>query len=213
MFGRLSSLQSRVLELLAGLEPAWTLTGGGALVGFYTQHRSTRDLDLFFRDRAELGPAVASVEGCLVAAGIVVHRLQTSPSFVRLRLDGSGESVIVDLVAEPVPPTEAAVEVAPGVLADSQHEILVNKLTCLLSRAEPRDLEDVRVLLEAGGDLNRALRDAPAKDGGFSPLTLAWLLRSFPLETAGILGFDRDRLDGFRVELLQELAGDAPPES
>jgi len=46
--GRLSSLQRRVLKLLAGLSPPWTLSGGGALVGFYVGHRETRDLDLFW---------------------------------------------------------------------------------------------------------------------------------------------------------------------
>jgi hypothetical protein len=28
----------------------WTLSGGGALAGVHTQHRTTRDLDLFYRD-------------------------------------------------------------------------------------------------------------------------------------------------------------------
>ena len=46
--GQLSDLQSRVLVALAGLEPRWTLTGDGALVGFHLGHRTTRDLDLFW---------------------------------------------------------------------------------------------------------------------------------------------------------------------
>jgi hypothetical protein len=39
-------LQERLLVLLAGVEPAWTLSGGGALVGFHTFHRETRVVDL-----------------------------------------------------------------------------------------------------------------------------------------------------------------------
>lgn len=42
---RLSPLQERILVVLAPLEPAWTLTGGAALAGFYTCHRSTRDVE------------------------------------------------------------------------------------------------------------------------------------------------------------------------
>jgi hypothetical protein len=57
--GRLSPLQRRILKALAGLSPPWTLTGGGALVGFHLGHRETRDLDLFWRSRAELGQLVA----------------------------------------------------------------------------------------------------------------------------------------------------------
>jgi hypothetical protein len=41
---KLTSLQWRVLEILAGLEPSWTLTDGGALVGVHFGHRVTRDL-------------------------------------------------------------------------------------------------------------------------------------------------------------------------
>jgi hypothetical protein len=47
--GRLTVLQERALVALGGIEPRWTLTGGGALAGFHTRHRVTRDLDLFFR--------------------------------------------------------------------------------------------------------------------------------------------------------------------
>jgi hypothetical protein len=54
---RLSAIQERVLVALAALRPQWTLTGGGALVGFYTMHRETRDLDLFFTTSEPSGPS------------------------------------------------------------------------------------------------------------------------------------------------------------
>ena len=97
--------------------------------------------------------------------------------------DGS-DACVVDLVADEVPSITASeaskIEGRPRAI-DSRHEILVNKLCTLLGRAEIRDLIDVRALLEAGGDLRRALLDAPRKDGGFSPATLAWLLRDLPI--------------------------------
>ncbi len=46
--GRLTSAQVEVLRALAGIVPAWRLAGGAALAGFYTRHRGTRDLDLFW---------------------------------------------------------------------------------------------------------------------------------------------------------------------
>ena len=73
-------------------------------------------------------------------------------------------------------------ELLPGIHVDTPHEILINKLCALLSRGETRDLVDVDALLTAGGDLERALADASRKDGGFSALTLAWVLQS--LDTA-----------------------------
>jgi hypothetical protein len=61
---RLTPFQHRILGLLAGIIPRWTLTGGGALAGVHLGHRETRDLDLFWRSRAELGTLVADTVSC-----------------------------------------------------------------------------------------------------------------------------------------------------
>jgi hypothetical protein len=223
--GRLSALQLDVLRALAAITPPWRLTGGAALAGFYTHHRTTRDLDLFW-DRRELGTLAREVEDRLVAAGFTVEVLQRAPSFCRLRAASPEDAVVVDLVADPAPMIEGPVLMALAdvrVQVDTQHELLVAKLCALLSRSELRDLEDVRVLLEAGGDLDRALADAPRKDGGFSPITLAWVLEQFPLETmARGLAWAADAtsaLKAFRARLVTQVlaatasdeGGGAPP--
>ena len=66
--GRLTQFQVRVLELLAGLKPTWTLTGGGALVGVYLGHRTTRDLDLFVHGARTLSDFPVKVKERLIAA-------------------------------------------------------------------------------------------------------------------------------------------------
>lgn len=210
--GRLTSLQSRVLALLAGLEPAWTLTGGAALAGFHLEHRTTRDLDLFFRDRRALEkPLLAAIESRFLRALLKHERIQTSEAFVRYRVWDDAESIVVDLVAEPVPSVAAAERITlerdPAVdtgseaepheiLIDSRHEILVNKLNALVSRTELRDLVDVEALLRQGGDLTRALGDAGGKDSGFSPLVLVGCLASFPVHLLA------SRVDLPKVELV-----------
>jgi hypothetical protein len=70
-----SALQEHVLIALSGLQPAWTLTGGAALAGFHTQHRETRDLDLFFHHERTLGPLVADATHALLTAGMSVTAL------------------------------------------------------------------------------------------------------------------------------------------
>jgi len=174
----LDPLQQRILRVLAGLEPPWTLTGGAALAGFHLGHRTTRDLDLFWHGTQELGVWADQAQTRLRDDGLQVARIQTAPAFRRLRVGDGHRVVIVDLVAEAVPFSEAPVELLPGIQVDTPHDILVNKLCALLSRSESRDLVDVAALLEAGGDLGRAIGDASRKDGGFSPLTLAWVLQS-----------------------------------
>lgn len=212
MPSRLTPLQERVLAVLAPMTPRWTLTGGGALAGFHLGHRSTRDLDLFWHGRAELGELPREVRRRLEAAGLTTEGVQTTPAFERLRVRGSGEELIVDLVAERVPTVSDPLEVRLGsqtVFVDSPHEILVNKLGTLLQRRELRDLVDVRALLERDGDLEAALRDAPRKDGGFSPLMVAWILERFPVTElaplSGLTAAETRELERFKLELIARL--------
>lgn len=215
----LSPLQLRVLEALESLEPPFVLTGGGALAGVHLKHRTTRDLDLFWRGRRRLDSLVADARGKLEGAGIAVEDLRTAESYHRLRVSDGSEVTIIDLVADAAPTIEAA-ELhqigAANVQVDSRHEILVNKLCTLLGRAELRDLQDLKALLEAGEDLEEGLRDAPRKDGGFSPPTLAWVLRSFPVElVAQNSGWDNAKaveLARFRDELVERLVALSAPE-
>jgi hypothetical protein len=216
---RLSSLQRRILRVLAPLDPPWTLTGGGALAGFHLGHRETRDLDLFWRGRSDLGSLTREVEGVLRADGLEVHAERTSPSYAQLRVADGREVTVVDLVAEPVgsiEPAQAAQVEGARIAIDTPHEILVNKLAALLSRAELRDLVDVKALLDAGGDLERALLDAPRKDAGFSRLTLAWVLKQLSPETLaralGLSSSEAGELARFQRVLLDTLVGSSAPE-
>ena len=202
---RLTPLQKRVLDKLAGMEPAWTLFGAGALIGFYLGHRVSRDLDLAFRPYLELGEIPREVEARLRSAGLQVDHLQRAVSFARLRVSDETESIELDLVADPTPPLEPPTEPVAGVRVETTRTLLAQKLCALLSRVELRDLEDVGALLDAGQDLDRGLRDAAQLDGGFSPPTLAWLLQSFPTTRAAEEGRDQARLEAIRAHLLAAL--------
>jgi len=203
---KLSPLQRWILALLRGCDPRWTLTGGGALVGYVLGHRTTRDLDLFFKGLWQLDTLPREIEGTLRAAGLEVRSVRSAPAFHRLEVRDEQEAVLVDLVAEPIPPIEVATELEPGILVDTPHELLVNKVCALFGRVAIRDLVDVAALLEAGGDLERALRDAPRKDGGFSPPSLAWVLQSLEVEKlAQSAGYDGAALCAFRDHLVDRL--------
>lgn len=177
----------------------WTLTGGAALAGYHLGHRETRDLDLFWHGRHTLDDVPAEVERRLFEAGLAFHGLQTAPGFRRYSVTDGGEALPLDLVAEPVPFIDPPAELEPGILVDSAQEILANKLGALLSRWAVRDLVDVRALLEAGFDLDRAVAVASRKDGGFSPATLAWVLSTTPEVELD------DGLRRFREELIRQL--------
>jgi hypothetical protein len=216
--GSLDPLQIRVLRILSGMEPRWTLTGGGALAGVFTGHRTTRDLDLFWHGPTLLGDLPDRVGRLLADAGLDVEQLQVAPAFHRLKVSDLKDVVVVDLVADPTPVSDPPVQatIADFVLqVDSRQEILVNKLCALLGRMEPRDLSDVRALVESGADLALAVQQAPSKDAGFSAITLAWVLRSFPVTTvAAAAGWSADQalgLQQYRDELVDFLARRAFP--
>jgi hypothetical protein len=84
-----------------------------------------------------------------------------------------------------------------------------------LERSEVRDLVDVKALVAAGGDLDAAL-GAPKKDAGFSPLTLAWVLKSYdPRPAAKALGWSAtqtEELLAFRQWLIDRLTAGAAPQ-
>lgn len=147
-----------------------------------------------------------------------VRSLQSGSAFHRLQVESPEESVVLDLVAEPVATVEEPGEHALGkvrIRVDGPHEILVNKLCALVQRSELRDLLDVQELLARGGDLKRALRDAPRKDSGFSPLTLAWLLKDLSIQGPGRAeGWSEERLtalERFRRSLLETIGEGSRP--
>ena len=128
----LTELQRRILEALADLEPPWTLTGGAAL-------------------------AIARLRDL----GFEVEPVHGADTFERLRVSQGSDTVVVDLVAEPVDAIESPESVSVGsarIRIDTPHEILVNKLCALLHRSELRDLIDVRALLAGGGNSTRSNR-------------------------------------------------------
>lgn len=214
----LTPIQRRILELLAGLAPPFVLVGGGAIAGFYFGHRLTRDLDLFWRERSLLGELPREVQRRLSDAGLSVISLQTAPQFQRFSVESADEQCIVDLVAEPASLNERPVEVSLGearILVESPLALLAEKLCALLGRAEPRDLDDVARLLDAGTDLRAAVELAPSIDGGFSALTLAWVLHRLDLqpiaEQAGYAAERRLQLDRVRRDLVDRLTEAPPP--
>ncbi len=213
----LSPIQRKVLEVLSGIQPPATLTGGAALSGFHLGHRVTRDLDLFWHGRSELGRVPDEAVSALTQAGIHTDVLNRTPSFCKLLTQVGDEELVVDLVAEPVPFIQQPKLLEIGnisVFVDTPYEILVNKLCALVSRSEIRDLVDLRELLK-NHDLETALMDATRKDGGFSALTLTWTLKDIPIAQLSkqLAPELRPGLVEFRDELLGQLIDLSAPSS
>lgn len=84
----------------------------------------------------------------------------------------------------------------------------------VIARRGISTFSDVEALVQHGEDLNAAIADAPRRDSGFSPLTLAWVLRDLDVRAiascAGVDDEGAERLDTFRRGLMERLVTPAP---
>jgi hypothetical protein len=158
------------------------LGGGAALAGVHLRHRLSADVDLFVHAREPHRDLVRALPAVGADTRTPVTILRDAGSVVRARLQLSGDPIELDVVFDPVPDVEPAPPPVEGIIVESLADLRANKLTCLLSRSEPRDLVDLLFLDRAGyppeADLPLALR----KDAGIDPGVLAWLLGQFPVE-------------------------------
>lgn len=171
----LDRFQTDFLNAFFARQDCFFLTGGAALAGFHLRHRRTMDLDLFTTEDL-LDDGQASLFDTADELGATVERLRTSASFRRFLLRRGTESLVVDLVRDRAPQLDERKTEISGIPVDSPSEIMANKLCALLSRAELRDLVDVRALEAVGFTVEDHLAAAMRKDGGLTPAQLAWVL-------------------------------------
>lgn len=157
------------------------LGGGAALAGAFLAHRRSRDLDLFCRDAAGVRELARLLTDAGLSSGLRVELVRDAGAHVRARASSDDESFEVDLVYEPSPELDPSPTVVEGVWLRSLADLRASKLTCILSRSEPRDLVDLLFLDRAGFPPEHDLRAALTKDGGIDPGVLSWLLAQFPV--------------------------------
>jgi hypothetical protein len=173
---RLTPLQHDLLEAFFSREQGFFLTGGAALAGFYLRHRETTDLDLFTDSAEVLQRGQHVLMAAAESLGATVTRVQTSPGFERYVVTRPDDSVVIDLVWDRAPQAFPQKRTVGVIRIDPIEEILVNKLTTVLSRGEERDLVDLFLLAKEGHSIESALPAALAKDGGCTPAALAWVI-------------------------------------
>jgi hypothetical protein len=204
---QLGALQQEFLNAFFRREDRFFLTGGAALAGFHLGHRETHDLDLFTLDDAlDDGSAVVADIARHFGAGL--ESIQTAPDVRRLLLRRGSEAVVIDLVRERVVQMVPDKPVVNGIRVDPPEEILANKLCALLSRAEIRDLVDVRALELAGYRVEDALPAAALKDRGLTPAQLGWVLSQIELGDDLIPpgGVSTEELRRYLADLIVRLA-------
>jgi hypothetical protein len=146
------------------------------------------------------------------AVGGQMEIAQDAGTFVRARLRLGEQRIDVDLALDSTP------ELAPpssleGVEVLSFEDLRASKLTCLLSRSEPRDLVDVLFLERAGFPAEADLGLALKKDAGVDPAVMGWLLDQFPIAPLPVMlsPLTSGELQTFRDDLRDRLRRLAKP--
>jgi Nucleotidyl transferase AbiEii toxin, Type IV TA system len=133
---------------------------------------------------------------------------------VRSRARLADRDLELDFVHEPVADLEKPPAQIDGIVVESLKDLRAAKLTCILSRSEPRDLVDLLFLDRAGFPPENDIALALRKDGGIDPGVLAWLLGQFPVKPLPIMlsPLSEEELLVFRDSLRERFRRLAVPE-
>jgi hypothetical protein len=206
-----SSLDPRVVpaEVLAVLDACQQrvrcrLGGGAALSGGHLVHRVSRDVDLVFRDADDVRALVRALPEVARSSGSAIALVRDAGTFVRATVRTASHALELDAVYDSTPAIEEG-PVLGGIALESLVDLRAAKLTCILSRSEPRDLVDLLFLDRAGFPPEEDLPFALLKDGGIDPGILSWLLAQFPLAPRPmmLLPLTQDELEAFRTNLVE----------
>ena len=177
--------------------------GGAALSGAYLGHRLSRDIDLFCHRREDVRVLLRELPEIARELSTDIKTLVDAGNFVRAQVRSALE---MDIVFDATPDLEPSPEVE-GIVVESLADLRAAKLTCVLSRSEPRDLVDLLFLDRAGYPPELDLALALRKDAGIDPGILAWLLSSFPVQPLPEMlePLNEQELRIFRDELAERL--------
>jgi len=197
-----------VLDLLRACRERFPceLGGGAALSGAYLAHRTTGDADVYLDDAETMRALVRALPEIARAVGGSASVLRDVGYLVRARFDSHATGIELDVVHDQVPDI-AESSVLEGVVVKSLEDLRANKLTCILSRSEPRDLVDLYFLDREGHPPELDLHLASQKDSGIDPGVLAWLLSQFPTQPLPKMlePLSSEDLDEFREALAKRL--------
>lgn len=156
------------------------LAGGVALAGAHLSHRLSNDVDLFCESREDVRDLARTLGDAAAEVGGTVESLRDAGTYLRHRVHLPRGPLEVDVALDPPLDPAAPHDELEGVQLVPLAELRAAKLTCILSRSEPRDLVDLYFLDRAGHPPEADIPLALQKDGGLDPGILGWLLKQFP---------------------------------
>jgi hypothetical protein len=179
-FEHLYPLQDDVLQQIAALDTGFYLSGGTASSRGYLHHRFSDDLDLFVNDdsRFELwsGRVIQALSRNQTwTVAVTLRELR----FVRLTVEAGATALKIEMIND-VPAHTGEIRIHPVLgRLDSAENILANKITALVDRADPKDFADIwGFCCRKELSLTAAITNADSKAAGIFPVEVARVLYS-----------------------------------
>ncbi len=205
------------LKLLAHptIEESFFLTGGTALSVFYLYHRVSDDLDLFSLNPVDFAEIDFWIRSTWQSA---CSKIKESPNFLSFLIQETKVDLVIDPLSNKENRERVRFENEHSILIDNINNIISNKFSCIVSRAEPKDYIDIYFLFKIFSDLKLegVYERAKLKDAIFDdPPTAAFQLEegiSFLKENPSIMPdirreFGQDEFIKFFEEVLEWLYG------
>ncbi|MBL7076223.1 MAG: nucleotidyl transferase AbiEii/AbiGii toxin family protein [Kiritimatiellae bacterium] len=174
----ITPLKRDFLKAFFSREKRFFLTGGSALGLFYLQHRYSYDLDLFSVEHLDWLELDGVMRLCARDSNADLELLRDAPTFRRYHLTTADHTEIIDIVFDVSPQIDQEKRLFGDVRVDTLHEIMLNKITTLISRCELKDIVDLYFLEQEGFQIEACFEDAQQKDGGLDPGMISLLLNS-----------------------------------
>lgn len=180
-FPSLYKLQDEVIEVISKYLVAFYLTGGTALGRCYLHHRYSEDLDFFTDDG----------EGFVSQTNEMYQELKRrfqlndslnlrSESYVSLHIQ-KPHQLKIDFVLETLPRWGGTIAVG-DIEVDNPANILANKLGCIVSRDEPKDVFDIYSLSKSYSFNWRTAYEQANQKQLVDVADIAMRLSSFPVD-------------------------------
>jgi len=172
------------------IEESFFITGGTALSVFYLYHRVSDDFDLFSLQSVDF----AEIDYWLRSSWKgTCSKIKQGPDFLSFLIEGTKVDFVIDTLSNKINRDSVKFENDHSLLIDNIDNIASNKLSCIVSRTEPKDFIDTYFLFKNYPDLNKedVYKNAKSKDAIFDdPPTAAFQLEegiSFVKENPSIM--------------------------
>jgi predicted nucleotidyltransferase component of viral defense system len=167
-----------LLKLIAhpSIRESFFLTGGTALSVFYLYHRASDDLDLFSLQSVDFSDIDYWLRSSWKGT---CSKIKQGPDFLSFLIEGTKVDFVIDALSNQENRERVEFENDQSLLIDNIDNIASNKLSCIVSRTEPKDFIDTYFLFKDYPDLKieDIYEDAKSKDAIFDdPPTAAFQL-------------------------------------